>query len=275
MDALQSKLDQLRQTLYGINRAAIAFSGGVDSTFLLWAALDVLGSESVLALTASSPIVFPQEIIEAGELAERLGARYVVVETGQMNDAQFIQNPANRCYLCKREILYRLGDRARQEGFPVLLEGSNWDDRSEYRPGMQAIKELNVRSPLEETKLSKEEIRALSKKVGLPTWNKPAQTCLATRFPHDSVITLEGLDQVARAEALLIDLGFRPVRVRHHGAIARIEAAQEDLPRMVQPEVAQKITGGLRSLGFSFVTLDFEGYKRGSLEPEHAIVENE
>ncbi|MBN1314988.1 MAG: ATP-dependent sacrificial sulfur transferase LarE [Anaerolineales bacterium] len=273
MISLQNKLDRLRQTLSGINRAAIAFSGGVDSTFLLWATLDVLGSERVIALTASSPIIFSQELKEAGEIANELGARHMVVPTGQMEDPQFIQNPADRCYLCKREILTRLRDRAQQEGFPVLLEGSNWDDQSEYRPGMRAVKELNVRSPLEEAGLGKAEIRVLSRQVNLPTWNKPAQTCLATRFPHGSVITMQGLEQVDRAEALLRDLGFQPVRVRHHGAIARIEAAPEDLARLVQPEIAQKVTVGLRALGFSFIVLDMEGYRRGSLEPDRIITE--
>lgn len=265
MVEIQEKYILLRHTL-DIECVAVAFSGGVDSTFLLWAALDVLGPDRVLALTASSPIIVPEELEDAKKIAAELGVRHILVPTCQLKDGEFIQNPPDRCYLCKRLILEALWNRAKQEGFQTLLEGSNRDDRSEFRPGMRAVAELNVRSPLDEVGLSKEEIRTLSKQANLPTWDKPTQTCLATRFPHGSIITLQGLEQVAQAEGLLKELGFQGVRVRHHGSIARIEVRPEDLARVVQPVMSRLISNSLRELGFGFVTLDLAGYKRGSLE---------
>ncbi len=263
---LDEKLAALREILAGMEGILIAYSGGVDSTLLLWAALDALGPERVLAVTASSPIFPRRELIAAEETAHQIGAPHRFIPTGQLEDERFVQNPARRCYFCKREIFTRLVEVARGEGLAWVVEGSNMDDRDEYRPGTQAGRELGVRSPLEEARLTKAEIRSLSRRVGLPTWDSPAQTCLATRFPHGTPITSEGLARVEAAEIMLQEMEFGELRVRHHGSIARIEVAAEDVTRLAQPEVAAQVVAGFKELGYVYVTLDLEGYRRGSLD---------
>jgi uncharacterized protein len=263
---LDEKLTVLREILLGMENVLVAYSGGVDSTFLLWAALDALGPEQTLAVTGSVPIFSRQEQKAAAAMARWMKAPHRFVPTGQLEDERFVQNPPQRCYLCKREIFSRLTKVAQEEGLAWVIEGSNLDDRDEYRPGAQAAREMGVRSPLEEAGLTKAEIRALSRQAGLPTWDHPAQTCLVTRFPYGAPITTEGLAQVEAAETLLREMEFGELRVRHHGPIARIEVVAEDIARLAQPETARRVVAGLRELGYLYVTLDLEGYRRGSLD---------
>jgi uncharacterized protein len=220
----------------------------------------------VLAATGSCPIFSERALEAAAELARELGARHRFVSTGQLEDERFITNPPRRCYHCKHKIFTRLAELAREEGLAWVIEGSNLDDQDEYRPGTLAARELGVRSPLEEAGLVKAEIRTLSRRANLPTWNMPAQTCLATRFPHGAPITPEGLGQVEAAEEYLRELGFRNLRVRHHGPIARIEVRPEDVPRLADPAISAHVVARLKELGFRHITLDLEGYRRGSLE---------
>jgi uncharacterized protein len=221
----------------------------------------------VLAVTARTPIFSAQALGQAETLAQQLGAPHRFVETGQLEDPHFVQNPPRRCYFCKRGILTHLTQIAHKEGLAVVIEGSNLDDREEYRPGSQAVRETGVRSPLEEAGLTKAEIRVLSQQAGLPNWNAPAQTCLATRFPHGEPITREALAQVAAAETFLRELGFKELRVRHHGPIARIEVAPHQIDQLAQSEIAAQVVARFKALGYTYVALDLEGYRRGSLSP--------
>jgi len=241
----------------------VAYSGGVDSTFLLKVALDMLG-ERVLAVTAKSPIHPASELAAAEEIARRLGARHLFVQSHVLADPEFARNLPERCYLCKRGLLSKLKELADEHGLKQVVEGSNYDDLSEHRPGLRAVRELGVRGPLAEARLTKKEIRALSRQMGLPTWNKPAQACLATRFPYGEQLTLEKLRRVEVAEEFLRSLGLGQLRVRDHGALARIEVSQEEMPRLLR-EMTPKIVDKFKALGYTYVTLDLEGYRTGSM----------
>jgi uncharacterized protein len=230
--------------------------------------LEALGPDAVLAVTAASPLCFTHELEVASQVTDQLGAPYRVVETAQLEDPALVENTPRRCYFCKRRVLSRLIELARLEGLAQVVEGSNVDDQGDYRPGAQAVRELGVRSPLLEAGLTKAEIRALSRRAGLPTWDRTSQTCLATRLPYGTPITAEALGQVAAAEALLRELGFDRLRVRHHGPIARIEVPPAELGALVAPEVAERVAQGLKDLGYTYVTVDLEGYRRGSLLDE-------
>ena len=241
---------------------AVAFSSGVDSTFLLKIAHEELG-EMVVAVTARSRSFPKREQDEAAAFCVREGIRQVVVDSEELAIPGFRQNPPNRCYLCKRELFAKILEIARAEGLSVVAEGSNMDDLGDYRPGLQAVQELGIRSPLREAGLSKDEIRALSRRMGLPTWNKPSFACLASRFPYGEEITVERLARGERAEQFIMDLGFGQVRVRSHGDLARIELCIADIPKAIAQR--ETIYAALKGFGFAYVALDLRGYRTGSM----------
>jgi uncharacterized protein len=261
----EAKAQALDDLLTGYGSALIAFSGGVDSTFLLWAAHRVLGAERVVALTATSPTYPAYEFAESQALARRIGVRQLVVESNELDIPGFADNPPRRCYHCKHELFTLCVAKAGELGLAAVLDGANRDDLADYRPGRDAAKELGVRSPLLEVGLTKEEIRALSRQAGLPTAAKQPFACLASRFPYGTTITAERLRQVDQCETFLREHGFGTFRVRYHGDVARIEIAPEDLPRLLEPELRGALVTACRSAGFTFVTLDLEGYRSGSM----------
>ena len=243
----------------------IAFSGGVDSTFLLWVAQMVLG-DRVWAVTAESEICPRHEMEEARRLAAEFGVRHLVIEADELKSPEFAKNPVDRCYICKKSRFSAIMGLAKEHGTVWVADGSNVDDQSDYRPGMKAVREFGVRSPLLEAGLSKSDIRLLSKRFGLSTWDKPPYACLATRIPYGTPITAEKLGQVDAAEDLIRSMSIsRQVRVRHYGDTARIEVAEEDIPRLLEIKTRRHIVAFFKDQGFKFVTLDLEGYRMGSL----------
>jgi uncharacterized protein len=261
---LASKYARLKEILGGIDGAVVAFSGGVDSTLLLKAGVEVLGPRA-LAVTVKSEIHPRHEGEDAIRLAAEIGARHRVVEACALEVEHLADNPPDRCYYCKKEIFGQLLSIAREEAMEAVLDGSNVDDTGDYRPGMRAVAELGVRSPLREAGLSKEEIREISREFGLSTWNKPSLACLASRFPYGDRITPERLARVDAAEDLLRDMGVSQVRVRDHSDTARIEVAVGDFEIVVNSANRQHIVDALRRLGYLYVALDLEGYRTGSL----------
>ena len=264
MDELHVQYDRLRAYLNDLGSVAVAFSSGVDSTFLLKVAHDVLGDRAI-AVTASAKAFPAREQIEAESFCEDEGIRQIVVDADVMAVEGFRDNPPDRCYRCKREIFTKLIAAAKEAGVSAVVEGSNKDDESDYRPGLRAIAELSVKSPLRELGFTKEDIRTLSKELGLPTWRKQSFACLATRFVYGEPITETRLSMVDRAEQKLLDLGFHNVRVRVHGDIARIEVRGDEIPKIVAPQTAAELNRYLQSLGFRYVTLDLGGYAQGSM----------
>ncbi len=262
--ATRRKYDKLSAILGRMGGALIAYSGGVDSTLLLKAALD-LPVRPLLAVIATSETYPGKEVAAAKAQARRLGVRPRVIKTHELENPDFAANPPDRCYHCKMELFGTLAGIAREEGLPFVLDGSNRDDLKDFRPGSKAGRELGVRSPLREAGLGKAEIRELSRRLGLPTWDKPSMACLASRFPYGARIEPEGLRRVGAAEDLLRRLGFGQLRVRHHGTVARIEIAPGEFPKAVAGRAAGRIVAGLKSLGYRYVTLDLEGYRTGSM----------
>lgn len=261
---INEKYKRLQQNLRELGNVAIAFSSGVDSTFLLKTAHDVLG-DRVIAVTASSCSFPKRELNEAKQFCQENGITHVICESEELNIEGFQKNPVNRCYLCKHELFEKIWDIAKKYQIEFVAEGSNMDDNGDYRPGLLAVKELNVKSPLREVGLSKNEIRQLSKQIGLSTWNKQSFACLSSRFVYGEVINEEKLSMVDQAEQLLLDMGFHQVRVRIHGMMARIEVGPEELSRIVELEIREQIIEKFKKYGFTYITLDLVGYRIGSM----------
>jgi pyridinium-3,5-biscarboxylic acid mononucleotide sulfurtransferase len=258
------KEEALRALLAGLESVVVAYSGGVDSAYLAWLSHDVL-HDRALAVTAVSAS-YPQHHYDlALDVARRFGFSHEVIHTRELDRPEYRANPVNRCYYCKQELYTDLAEIARARGFAAIVDGNNADDRGDYRPGRQAARELGVRSPLDEVALTKAEIRVLSRRAGLPTWDEPASACLSSRIPYDHEVTPEKLRSIEQAEAALRDLGFRICRVRHHDEVARIELGRDEMARALEPELADAIVRAVKTAGFRFVALDLQGYRLGSL----------
>lgn len=261
---LQSKLEKLQLDIRQMGGVAVAFSGGVDSTFLLKVAYDILKDDAA-AITARSSIFSKRELEDTVEIVKEIGARHIYVDLQVFGIEGFLANPENRCYLCKKEVFTRIRQVAEENNLKYVLDGSNVDDLGDYRPGMAALKELGIISPLRDAGLTKGDIRVLSKEMGLPTWDKPAFACLASRFPYGHEITEEKLEMVDRAEQYISSLGFRQLRVRHHGDIARIEVSVHERSRFFNEELMDRVHDKLKRIGFRYIALDLKGYRTGSL----------
>ena len=261
---LLSKHEALEKILKDLQSVLVAYSGGTDSTFLLKVAADVLG-DRVTAVTASSETYTIRELEEARQTAVAIGVPHIVVYTNELDDPHFSSNPPDRCYYCKKELFAKLFELARQKGLHCVIDGSNCDDEKDFRPGMKAAKEFGVRSPLRDAGFTKEEIRALSKKMHLHTWDKPPLPCLASRFPYGTQITREKIMRVASAEKLLADFGIRQLRVRDHDTIARIEVLRVDMPTFLDEKISQLIMEKFKALGYTYVAIDIQGYRMGSM----------
>jgi uncharacterized protein len=266
---MDQRVEEKHRRLSGIfrsmGRVLVAYSGGVDSTLLLKVAQDSLGSENTLAATALSPLYPEREVTGSKRIAESLGVRHVLIESNELEIDGFSKNPPNRCYFCKRELFKKLCALAKKEGISFVVEGSTVDDEKDHRPGRLAVQELGVRSPLKEVGLTKVEIRELSRALGLPTWDKPSFACLASRFPYGEEITLEALKRVGEAEDFLFSLGFKQVRVRHYGPLARIELLKEEMGRLIDSPLRDAVVSQLKKMGYQYVTLDLQGFRSGSM----------
>ena len=261
---MNKKLEALQEYLKELGSVAIAFSSGVDSTFLLKVAHDVLGDQ-VIAVTAQSCSFPKRELEEAKAFCKKEGIKHIICESEELQIEGFSHNPKNRCYLCKHELFEKIGNIAKENNIKYVAEGSNMDDNGDYRPGLQAVAELHVKSPLRHVELTKQEIRDLSKEMGLPTWDKQSFACLSSRFVYGETISEEKLGMVEKAEQLLLDYGFHQVRVRIHGSLARIEIMPEEFPKLLEKNVREDIAKKFKEYGFTYVTMDILGYRMGSM----------
>lgn len=262
---LEQKLEKMKEILRSLKRVAVAFSAGVDSTFVLKVAVDTLGSTNVVAVTGRSDSLAEGEFEASVDLARSMGAEHVVLETREMDDPHYASNPENRCYYCKSELYTRLEAFIAERGFAAVVNGVNADDLHDWRPGIQAASEHTVRQPCAEAGLTKKDIRVLSERFGLPTFEKPASPCLSSRIQYGETITPEKLKRIERSEALLHALGFRECRVRHHDNLARIELPAAEIQRACEPEIRARIESGLREFGYNYVTIDLRGFRSGSM----------
>lgn len=260
----QDKLDDLKEIISNMGSVIVAYSGGVDSAFLAITANQVLGPQA-LAVTAKSPSLAPGELKGALDLARRFGLNHRVIETNEVERPEYLANNPNRCFFCKDELYTHLTDLALTERLAWVANGTNSDDLGDFRPGLEAAKQYGVRSPLVEASLTKEEIRAFSKAMDLPVWDKPAQACLSSRIPYGTPVSVEALTRIAQAEEFLRGLGLKQLRVRHHGTVARIEVPPEDFASLLSDETRNEITMRFKTIGYSYVTLDLNGFRSGSM----------
>ena len=261
---VEEKLSKLKEVVSKLDSVVVAFSGGVDSTLVTKVCYDVLKDNS-MAVTARSETYPDFEFKEAQKLSKEIGIKHLVIDTSELAIEGFADNPPERCYFCKTELFGKLKDIAKQHSFLNVADGANLDDTQEFRPGLQASKELNVRSPLKEAGMTKKDIREVSKMLNLPNWNKPAYACLSSRFPYGQSITEEKLSMVSEAEKYLRDLGLVQFRVRHHETIARIEVLPEDIHILTNSPAREELTAKFKEIGFTYVTLDLAGYRSGSM----------
>ncbi len=257
------KLDKFHEILLSMQKVIVAFSGGVDSTFLLATAVETLGSENVLAVMGISASLGSRERHFGRRLAQQIGSELIEIETCELENPDYASNPPERCFYCKQDLFIRLSELARKRGFSTIVSGANADDAGDFRPGLQAGEKLGVRNPLMEAGLTKADIRAASRAINLETWNKPAMACLASRIPYGQPITVEKLSRIEQAEYIIKDLGFTQCRVRDHGNLARVEVPPEDITSLAQ--LREKIVESLKKLGYTYVSIDLQGFRSGSM----------
>ncbi|UCE59073.1 MAG: ATP-dependent sacrificial sulfur transferase LarE [Phycisphaerales bacterium] len=264
-DSLDKKHERLKRTLDELDSVAVAFSGGVDSVLLLKVAIDTLGADKVVAVTGRSSSLAKAELQHARELAKSLGAEHVILDTDEFDDSNYVSNPTDRCYFCKANLYSHMQRFIEKRGFKAIVCGTNVDDLGDFRPGIQAGREAGVHSPIAEAGLTKQDLRQLSQELGLPNFDKPANPCLSSRIQYGERVTPEKLGMIEAAEAFLHEMGIRVCRVRHHGAVARIEVPADLIPRLAEAELSASIDRYFRSLGYKYVSLDLRGFRSGSM----------